>query len=282
MKKIFESKLNIILVSCLAALLLIVGISTAVDQFREPEEIEEFTVATSAIAKSSETTEVRVNEVKVDGKNSMHDKIREEKKLLDVKQDPTEPETEKKAKTEEAAKAETENETETGTEEETVPEEERVYATAAPVAQKASYDAQWNAGYLIAIDNPDASYSCPHFELSDDNRDLLERLCMGEYGEAGFTGAALIAQSVKNAMQVYGYTEVSDIITNLRYTGRTDRAATTAVKKAVVYVFDMDKDAVQHRILYMYNPELLSSRFSAFHESRKYICNYGPVRFFDK
>ncbi|MBR2108644.1 MAG: hypothetical protein IJ932_01680 [Ruminococcus sp.] len=156
-----------------------------------------------------------------------------------------------------------------------------VYATAPKVEEKASHTAQWNAGYLVAIDNPDTSYSCEHIELSDKDRELLEKLCMGELGSGGFTGAALIAQAVKNAMYFEGYTNVRDVINNLHYTGKLT-TPTKRVKDAVVYVFDMDKNAIQHRILYMYNPELMKDNYSKFHESQRYICTYQDVRFFDK
>ena len=37
--------------------------------------------------------------------------------------------------------------------------------------------------------------------------------------------------------------------------------------------------AVQHRIMYMYNPDMVQS---AFHESQNYILTYQTVRFFDR
>ena len=157
----------------------------------------------------------------------------------------------------------------------------QVFATAPKVENKASHSAQWNAGYLIAVDGPDTSYYCGHIELSDKDRELLEKLCMGELGSGGFTGAALIAQAVKNAMYFDGYTSVQAVINNYHYTGRLT-TPTQRVKDAVIYVFDMDKDAIQHRILYMYNPELMDDGFSKFHESQRYICTYQDVRFFDR
>ncbi len=157
----------------------------------------------------------------------------------------------------------------------------KVYATAATAETKADYNTQWNAGYLVAVDNPDTSYSCGHIELSDKDREILEKLCMGELGSGGFTGAALIAQAVKNAMYFDGYTSVSDVISSYKYTGKLT-TPTKRVKDAVVYIFDMDKNAVQHRILYMYNPTLMPDKFSKDHESMRYICTYQDVRFFDR
>lgn len=153
------------------------------------------------------------------------------------------------------------------------------FATAIPPQTPADYNAQWNAGYLVAIDNPDPTYESGQVTLSDGDRDLLERLCMGEFGSGGFVGAALIAQAVKDAMCFDGYTSVQSIIDGCRYTGRTDIGTNEACKQAVRYIFDENHDAVQHRIMYMYNPYIVQS---AFHESQNYILTYQDVRFFDR
>lgn len=153
------------------------------------------------------------------------------------------------------------------------------WATALPAKEPADYQAQWDAGYLVAIDNPDPTYKCGQVTLSDYDRDLIERLCMGEFGSGGFTGAALIAQSVKNAICFDGFTSIQQVIDECQYTGRTDIEPTEDCKKAVRYVFDENRDAVQHRLMYMYNPLLVAS---AFHESQNYILTYEDVRFFDR
>lgn len=153
------------------------------------------------------------------------------------------------------------------------------FATAEPVDSPADYNAQWQAGYLIAIDNPDTNYRCGQVNLSDEDRDLLERLCMGEFGSGGFVGAALIAQCVKDAMCFDGYKSVAQVIRDCKYTGSTKIPASTACRQAVAYIFDENHDAVQHRLLYMYNPLLCDS---AFHESQNYILTYEDVRFFDR
>ncbi len=171
-------------------------------------------------------------------------------------------------------------ETEPQTTEEPTTEEVTIpFATAIPPKTPADYNAQWSAGYLVAIDNPDTSYKCAQVTLCDADRDLLERLCMGEFGTGGFIGACLIAQAVKNAICFDGYTSVQAVIEECRYTGRTDLEANEDCKQAVKYIFDDNHDAVQHRIMYMYNPELVQS---AFHESQNYILTYQSVRFFDR
>ncbi len=153
------------------------------------------------------------------------------------------------------------------------------FATAIPPKNTVDYNAQWEAGYLVAIDNPDTTYKCAQVTLSDNDRDLLERLCMGEFGTGGFVGASLIAQAVKNAICFDGYRSVAQVIKECRYTGNTDCVANEECKKAVRYIFDENHDAVQHRIMYMYNPQLVQSPF---HESQNYILTYDNVRFFDR
>lgn len=153
------------------------------------------------------------------------------------------------------------------------------FATAIPPAEPADYNEQWNAGYLVAIDNPDKTYECAKVTLTDEDRDLLERLCYGEFGSGGFIGAALIAQAVKDAMCFDGYPTVESVIKNCHYTGKTTMGTSAVCKQAVAYIFDENHDAVQHRIMYMYNPNLVSS---AFHESQNYIMTYQEVRFFDR
>lgn len=160
-----------------------------------------------------------------------------------------------------------------------VNEQERFYATAIPVETPASYEDQWNAGYLVAIDNPDTSYECSKVTLTDEDRDLLERLCYGEFGSGGFIGAALIAQCVKDAMCFDGYPTVESVIKGCHYDGSTDNGTSTACKQAVSYIFDQNKEAVQHRMMYMYNPNMV---YSSFHESQNYILTYQDVRFFDR
>ncbi len=108
---------------------------------------------------------------------------------------------------------------------------------------------------------------------------MLERLCYGEFGDGGFTGAALVAQAVKDAMNTYGITSVKEVIRRFSYDGRTDIPAGKTIKDAVIYIFDMDKSAVQHRIIYMYDTAYVDSEF---HETQNYVCTFKTTRFFDR
>ncbi len=252
MKNFFNKKLNTVLSVILVALSVLIVIQTAL------------TGSLLSAGESLETAKV----------SNINPKLSEIVKIDSIELTTTEPVTTKPRKKEKATKAVTEPSTEPTTQVQTVP-----FATAIPPKEPADYNEQWNAGYLVAIDNPDKIYKCSQVTLCDEDRDLLERLCMGEFGSGGFVGASLIAQAVKNAMCFDGYTSVQAVIDECHYTGRTDIPANDDCKQAVRYIFDENHDAVQHRIMYMYNPELVQSTF---HESQNYILTYQSVRFFDR
>lgn len=211
--------------------------------------------------------------------------------------EPTEPPTQATEKETEATQATEATEETTATEptentqaetqptsQATEPTEPVVLQTLPPLnisedARQALYQQQWNAGYLYAVDYPDYGYVPSHVELTPEDRDVCERLVMGEFGSGGFIGAALIAQCIRDAMVYDGYKTVEEVRIKCRYDGRIDLEPNSDVKGAVSYVFDQDKPAVQHRLFYMYNPQLCTSQW---HESMAFVLSYEDVRFFDR
>ena len=110
-----------------------------------------------------------------------------------------------------------------------------------------------------------------------EQRDFLERLVMGEAGNQGFEGAALVAQSLRDNMIAKGTTDVKKLKKMLAYSGSTSKEPNEDVKQAVAFIFDNGGFAVQHRINYFYNPDMVSSKF---HESQQFVIEYGNHRFF--
>lgn len=126
----------------------------------------------------------------------------------------------------------------------------------------------------------DPSYKSVSYKLTAQQRRIIEETVSGEYGNDRM-GAVLIAQCCRDAL-VYGFVDKPE---NLPSKGGYDgyyawggREPTQTAKDAVRDVFDMGACGVQHRILVMYNPEMCTS---SWHEARRYVCTYGPVRFFD-
>lgn len=254
MKSFFGKKVNIVLFSVLLVLCILITATSVVSVPISDDEAQRAPYASNINPKyrtNAQSGEIVLGATVADEETT-------------ATQKPTEKPTESTAPS-------TEAET---TQQATIP-----FATAIIPDTPADYEAQWEAGYLVAIDNPDTIYECAPVTLTDEDRDLLERLCMGEFGSGGFIGACLIAQAVKNAMCFDGYESVESVIKNCRYTGSTEVGKNDACVQAVKYIFDENHDAVQHRIMYMYNPELVQS---AFHEGQNYILTYEAVRFFDR
>ncbi len=280
MKKPIESRINIILIIVLCLLIAFLAVQGVLKRcsvtnenkltpprvYATPDYSTIDQVLTKTTEPSSATGSVTVNESTTEKKTEQTTKNKEEETATEKQKATTEP-TEKKEETTEAT-------TEPTTEEQTL-----YYATVMTMETRATLEEQWNEGYIVAIDYPDKTYKTFHVELTDEDRDVLEHLCMGEFGSGGFIGAALIAQCVKDAMCFDGYKTVEDVRVNCRYDASLNNTPSQEVKDAVSYIFDQDQAAVQHRLMYMYNPYIV---YSSFHESQNYILTYGDVRFFDR
>lgn len=136
-----------------------------------------------------------------------------------------------------------------------------------------------NQNALVQIANPDPEYKGQVVKLSASDRDLLERLVMGEAGGEGFEGAALVAQTLRDHMVYHGYTSVDKLRRDLKYSGSIKKQPNEDVKKAVAFIFDEGGVAVQHKIYYFYAPRYCEGKW---HNTQEFILEYGCHRFFCK
>ena len=92
----------------------------------------------------------------------------------------------------------------------------------------------------------------------------------------GFEGCALIAQSIRDAMNRSGTTSIDEIINDYQYFGSTDIEPNQDVKDAVSFIFDRNGSAVQHRVICFYIGT------SAWHETQNFLYESPEgIRFFD-
>lgn len=136
-----------------------------------------------------------------------------------------------------------------------------------------------STGYLLSIDNPDPNYVSRSVSLSAEDRYILERLVMGESGNQGFIGAALVAQTIRDTLVYDGYSSVESVRVNCGYYGSLDIAPNQDVLDAVSYIFDQGGAAVQHQLRYFYAYKICSSPW---HESQNHVVTYLDVKFFDR
>ncbi len=152
-------------------------------------------------------------------------------------------------------------------------------STTAPSTGGGSYvSGSTQSGYLLSIDNPDPNYTTYAIHLSDADRDLAERIVMGEAGSMGYTGMAIVAQCLRDAFVMGGHSDIATVISKYGYYGSTSIKPSETCKDVINYIFDQGGAAVQHRTLVFYSTQYCSS---SWHEAQDFVCQYGAVRFFD-
>ncbi|MEE0929765.1 MAG: hypothetical protein UIM53_02050 [Acutalibacteraceae bacterium] len=139
------------------------------------------------------------------------------------------------------------------------------------------YDAQYDAGYLLAIDEPDFNYSTVQVNLSDEDRKLACQIVYGEAGGEGFEQCCLVAQCLKDSMVSLGYTSIKDVQKYCQYDGWKENYSQVA-EEAVDFIFTQNKSAIAHRVLFFYATDLCTSKW---HETQNHILTIGNSRFFD-
>lgn len=140
------------------------------------------------------------------------------------------------------------------------------------------YDAQLEAGYLVAIDNPDYNYYPKlQINLSEEDRILACQIIQGEAGGEGFESCCLVAQCLKDTMISLGYSSIKEVQEKCKYDGWKEEYGEDAIK-AVEYIFDQNQSAIAHRVMFFYATNLCSSKW---HETQDYIVTVNKTRYFD-
>lgn len=114
------------------------------------------------------------------------------------------------------------------------------------------------------------------------NRDMLERLVMGEAGVEGFVGQILVAQCIRDTMLLYDMYDTDKVRTKFKYSGRLHEEPKDSVKQAVAFVFDHGGSAVESRLNYFYAPDHVKGGVSIWHETQEYILTYRGHKFFNE
>lgn len=115
------------------------------------------------------------------------------------------------------------------------------------------------------------------YNLSDDERYIVECLVMGESGYMSYELQVLTAQCILNACLESGL-QPSSVMHVYQYYGWNNNPTET-VKSAVSAVFDEGYKLTSEPILYFYAPHLC---YSSWHESQRYILTQDGIRFFAK
>lgn len=114
------------------------------------------------------------------------------------------------------------------------------------------------------------------YELTLDERTLIEKVVMAESGTESYIGQCMIAQCIIDACKLENK-RPPEIIIEYQYTKKRVNPS-DSVKKAVAAVFDDGFRVTYEKTLYFYAPKLCVSKW---HESMNFIIQIGNVRFFN-
>ncbi|HBE14964.1 MAG TPA: hypothetical protein DCY72_01775 [Ruminococcaceae bacterium] len=138
--------------------------------------------------------------------------------------------------------------------------------------------ASYSGDYLLDIANPDPSYVGYSVSLNDEDRDMAERILMGEAGGEGYIGMALVAQCIRDTYVNGSYSSIAQLLKVNGYYGSTSITPSQTAKDVVNYIFDQGGSAVQHNIRIFYATNMCSS---SWHEAQDFVVQYNYVRFFN-
>ncbi len=118
--------------------------------------------------------------------------------------------------------------------------------------------------------------STASYDISSDDRLLVEQVVMAESGAEPYIGQIAVAQCILDAAVFEGVSP-SEIIKKYSYT-KIRKEPSRSVKAAVSAVFDYGTRACDGRILYFYAPAFGTSKW---HEGQDFVAEIGNHRFFD-
>lgn len=115
------------------------------------------------------------------------------------------------------------------------------------------------------------------YELTEEERGLVERVVMGEAGGEEYIGQQAVAQCILNACEITG-NRPAGVIESLQYTLHRPEASQSVID-AVSSVFDYGEKVIKETAMYFYCPALV---YSEWHETQQYVCTIGCHRFFER
>ena len=124
-------------------------------------------------------------------------------------------------------------------------------------------------------DKADRGGECVRYELSTDERKLVEQVVTAEARDEPYEGQILVCQCILNACENLDK-RPADIIRIYKY-AKVRPAPTDSVKQAVSAVFDKGEQVTDEPVIYFYAPALVESKF---HEGKRFIIRVGCHRFF--
>ena len=129
----------------------------------------------------------------------------------------------------------------------------------------------------LRTESPDVYYQGEvHYQLSEHERQIIERIVMCEAGGETERGQMMVAQCILEGMLRYDYS-IEEYIQYYKVMLTSYSKVTDQVRKSVSRVFDDGERVTEEKADLWYNPSITSSPW---HEAQKYVVTVGGHRFF--
>lgn len=126
------------------------------------------------------------------------------------------------------------------------------------------------------VDVSEMETTTPRYALTASERNLVERVVMAEAEGEGFDGQRLVAQCILNTSEAMDLRPDEVVLAPNQYASPAEEVS-QEVKEAVSAVFDDGDMATDEPIRWFYAPRYV---YSAWHESKTFVLEYGGHRFF--
>lgn len=155
-------------------------------------------------------------------------------------------------------------------------EEDKTRAPEIPIQEFESDFESENEMYNIPA-TESSVYDGPivYYEISAEDRRILECVVQGEAGGESLEGKMWVATCLLNAMRREGDVSAEYVRVQYQYAGWSDNVSDDAIR-AVSRVFD-DGEIMHETVLWFYNPKRVASNW---HESQQFVAEIGGHRFF--
>ena len=126
------------------------------------------------------------------------------------------------------------------------------------------------------VDVSELETTATRYALTDAERDIVERVVMAEAEGEGFDGQRLVAQCILNTAEAMDMRPDEVVLAPNQYASPAAEAS-QEVKDAVSAVFDDGDMVTDEPIRWFYAQARV---YSAWHESKAFVLEYGGHRFF--
>lgn len=116
----------------------------------------------------------------------------------------------------------------------------------------------------------------PRYELTDEERQLVERVVMAESGNQPYCGIMAVAQCLLNDCERSGIRPAEAVLEYQYTTNRVEPSE--AVCEAVRAVFDRGEVVTEDTILWFYAPARVNGK--PWHESQRHVLTINDHKFF--